>query len=71
MVLKIEIEIPDDRKYRSVFHPYDIRATELAVDIEQAITNTLDAMQRIDMNEASTAVKQHDNKVGTVKITLE
>lgn len=71
MHLKIEIEIPDDRKYRTIMRPCDIQVTELAADIGHAFTTTLKAMQDIDMAEAEVAVKHAGSKVGTLKITLE
>jgi hypothetical protein len=69
--LKIKITIPDDRKYRETLYPYDIREGAIAADIDTAIRNALDAMQRLDATEASASVKYYDNKVGTVKVKLE
>lgn len=71
MKLKIKITIPDDRRYRNTYSPYDIRTTELAVDIENAVTDLLDAMQRVDMREANSAITQDERQVGRLKITLE
>ena len=71
MQLKIEIKVPDDRGYRDHTRPYDIRVTELAVDIEHAFTTALNAMQDIDITEVEVPVKHSGSKTGTLRITLE
>lgn len=71
MRLRIKVNIPDDRKYRETMYPYDIREGAVAADIDTAIRNALDSMQRLDATEASASIKYYDNKVGTVKVKLE
>lgn len=71
MRLKIEIEIPDDRKYRYLKRAYDISVQELAEDIAAGLRITLNAMQEIDLTEATGKIRQHSVTVGSVNITLE
>jgi hypothetical protein len=70
MKLKIKITIPDDRKYRDTMYPYDIREGAVAADIDSAIRDAIDAMQRLDSTEVEASVKYYDSKVGTVKVRL-
>jgi hypothetical protein len=75
VILKIKINIPDDRVYRNSYSPYDIREAALAADIDAAVRDALDAMQRVDMREADAVIVQHDGdytdrRVGRLKVRL-
>ena len=71
MKLKIKIEFPDDRDYRSSAFPYDIQVDTLASDIQKAVRDAL-----VDLNcspairKLMRSVEDNGHYVGEIKIKL-